>query len=183
MTLVENVLESFRIYLVWIGRENSKTSGLCKKIWNLILKLNAYQVACQVQTGQKKSKPCSKSSINLVGWLSKYYSLWLREGIFHLKRGLKSVWWRYLFCGAILSRTAWIKGTFKWILEEIWLVKTNGLCQVGSNMWSWAKSLQNYKNTSYQVFKNLDRIPLSWKELLDFLRKLSFCPASHVYLL
>ena len=28
VTLVENVLESFRIYLVWIGRENSKTSGL-----------------------------------------------------------------------------------------------------------------------------------------------------------
>ena len=28
VTLVENVLESFRICLVWIGKEDSKTSGL-----------------------------------------------------------------------------------------------------------------------------------------------------------
>ena len=75
VTLVENILESFGTYLVWIGREDSKTPGLCKNIWSPFSKLNAYQVACQVQTGQKKSKPCSKSSINLVGWLSKYYSL------------------------------------------------------------------------------------------------------------
>ena len=51
VTLVENVLESFRTYLVWIGKEDSKTPGLCKNIWNLILKSNAYQVAYQVQTG------------------------------------------------------------------------------------------------------------------------------------
>ena len=50
VTLVENVLKSFRIYLVWIGKEDSKTSGLCKNIWPPTLKLNAYQIACQVQT-------------------------------------------------------------------------------------------------------------------------------------
>ena len=71
MTLVENVLESFRIYLVWIGKEDSKTSGLCKNIWNFILKPNAYQVACQVQTGQKKGKTGSKSYPELVCWLPK----------------------------------------------------------------------------------------------------------------
>ena len=71
MTLVENILESFGIYLVWIGREDSKTFGLCKNIWSPTLKPNAYQIACQVQTGQKKGKTGSNSYPELVCWFSK----------------------------------------------------------------------------------------------------------------
>ena len=36
------------------------------------------------------------------------------------------------FCGSGLSWARWLEGTFKWILEEIWLAKINGLYRDGS---------------------------------------------------
>ncbi|MDG8096727.1 hypothetical protein OK755_09255, partial [Streptococcus pneumoniae] len=43
-----------------------------------------------------------------------------------------------------------------------------------------AKRPQHHKKASYQVFKNLDRMPFIIEKLLDLSLKLSFCLASRL---